>query len=191
MTMLKNMISSTSVTRRQEGAQELIPIKHYKELSQTDWPASFEETVAWWNKHTIKEWTPCLSQVASAVLACKPSSGWLECEFSLLKDVIAPKRASLGQGFVEVELMLKLNKHLLLSSPEGVVKLPKKSWREHIPQRPIFPCDEDEDGDLNDNINGLGDTSNDGSAQPTLPDDHDDDDDFIITDTQVFTQVSV
>ncbi len=85
--------------------------------------------------------------------------------------------------------MLKLNKHILLSNSEGVVKLPNKSWREHIPQRPLFPFD-DEDEEVANNNDGLGDTSTDGTAQPTMPDD-DDDDDFIILDTQVFTQVSM
>jgi hypothetical protein len=196
MDMLENMISSPSAAQRHEVGRELTPedvasneIKVYRELSQADWPATFEETVAWWNKCTIKDQMPCLSQVASAFLACKPSSGGLECDFSLLKDVIAPKRASLSQGFVEVEMMLKLNKHRMLSNPEGVVKLPNKSWRENIPQRPLFPFD-DEDEEVDNNNGGLGDTSTDGTAQPTIPVD-DDDNDFIIPNTQVFTQVSM
>jgi hypothetical protein len=84
-----------------------------------------------------------------------PSSGGLECDFGLLKDVISAKRASLGQGFVEDEMMLKLNKHLFLSSPEKICKLSNEEWRGCIPQRPIFPFDDDEvNGVELDNVKG-------------------------------------
>jgi hypothetical protein len=79
---------------------------------------------------------PCLSQVAKDFLLCTPSSGGLECDFSLLKDAVKAKQASLSQGFVEVKLMLKLNKHLLISCPENIIKLPNDKWEEYIPKRP-------------------------------------------------------
>ncbi len=119
----------TNGGRTELTAEDIVnnKLKLYHELAEADWPNSFE--------------------VASALLACRPSSGGLECYFSLLKDVIAPKRASLGQGFVEIEMMLKLNKHHLLSSPEGVMKLPNKTWKERIPQQPKFPFDDDVEED--------------------------------------------
>jgi hypothetical protein len=62
MDMLENMISSPSAARRHEVGRERTPedvvsseIKVYRELSQADWPVTFEKTIAWWNKCTIKD----------------------------------------------------------------------------------------------------------------------------------------
>jgi hypothetical protein len=74
-----------------------------------------------------------------------PSSGGLECDFGQLKDIISPKRASLGQGFMKIEMMLQLNKHLFLSNLEQVKKIPIYEWRNHIPARAIFPGDDDDE----------------------------------------------
>lgn len=88
--------------------------------------------LAWYNQPIQLTNLPCLSQVASALYALKPSSGGLECDLGSMNDVLCPKRASLGAGYVEVEMMLRLNRHLIPSDPLRVKQL-DSDWRDYIP----------------------------------------------------------
>ncbi|CAK9213555.1 unnamed protein product [Sphagnum troendelagicum] len=101
------------------------------------WPES-TELCKWWARQTSM---PCLMQAALAILANKPSSGGLECDLGSLSDVLAPKRSSLRAGLVEINMFLKINKHLIPTNPTEVVLLDKKmnlSWENNIPKRPVM-----------------------------------------------------
>ncbi len=51
-------------------------IEYYKNIGREKW-SKFEEKLEWWSSKEIRHHLPCLSQVASALLACRPSSGGL------------------------------------------------------------------------------------------------------------------
>ncbi|CAK9261384.1 unnamed protein product [Sphagnum jensenii] len=101
------------------------------------WPES-TELCKWWARQTSM---PCLMQAALAILANKPSSSGLECDLGSMSDVLAPKRSSLRAGLVEINMFLKINKHLIPTNPTEVVLLDKKmnlSWENNIPKRPVM-----------------------------------------------------
>ena len=99
----------------------------------------------WWGMKSQRELLPCLLEVALALFANKTSVGGLECDLGGMNDVIAPKRSSLRACIIEVNMFLKMNKHLLCSE---VVKLDSQ-WENFIPKRPIMSeydtNDEDKD----------------------------------------------
>jgi hypothetical protein len=99
------------------------------------WPES-AELCKWWACQTSM---PCLMQAVLAILANKPSSGGLECDLGSLSDVLAPKQSSLRAGLVEINMFLKINKHLILMNPAEVAPLDKKmNWENNIPKRPVM-----------------------------------------------------
>jgi len=99
------------------------------------WPES-AELCKWWAHQTSM---PCLMQAALAILANKPSSGGLECDLGSLLDVLAPKRSSLRAGLVEINMFLKINKHLIPTNPIEVAPLDKKmNWENNIPKRSVM-----------------------------------------------------
>lgn len=99
------------------------------------WPES-AELCKWWVRQTSM---PCLMQAALAILANKPSSGGLECDLGNLLDVLAPKQSSLRAGLVEINMFLKINKHLISTNPAEVAPLDKKmNWENNIPKRLVM-----------------------------------------------------
>jgi len=77
--------------------------------------------------------------VALAILANKTSSGGLECDLGSMSDVLAPKQSSLRAGLVEINMFLKINKHLIAMNPAKVAPLDKKmNWENNIPKRPVM-----------------------------------------------------
>ncbi len=117
------------------------------------WPKSVE-LCKWWARQTSM---PCLMHVVLAILANKPSSGGLECDLGSLLDVLAPKRSSLRVGLVDINMFLKINKHLILTNPAEVAPLDKKmNWENNIPKWPVMALydggeeEEKEEEDTND-----------------------------------------
>ncbi|CAK9879644.1 unnamed protein product [Sphagnum jensenii] len=99
------------------------------------WPES-AELCKWWARQISM---PCLMQAALAILANKPSSGGFECDLGSLSDIVAPKRSLLRAGLVEINMFLKINKHLIPTNPAEVAPLDKKmNWENNIPKRPVM-----------------------------------------------------
>ena len=97
---------------------------------------------------------PCLAEAAVTLLASKPGSGGLECDFGNLNDYITLERSSFGGEFAEVSMMLKLNKHLMPYYHEKLILLDNSDWKNHILNSPIFDEEleiEDDDGLLVEN----------------------------------------
>ena len=107
-----------------------------------------QQACKWWGMKSQRDLLPCLSEVALAFLANKTSAGGLECDLGGINDVIAPKQFSLRAGLIEVNMFLKMNKHLLCSDVSEVVKLDLQ-WESFIPKRPAMSeydtNDEDKD----------------------------------------------
>jgi hypothetical protein len=57
---------------------------------------------------------------------------------------------------VEVEMMLKLNKHLLLLNPQAVIKLSNSDWEKYIPKRPYNPMENIADDSTDDDAENNG-----------------------------------
>ena len=107
-----------------------------------------QQACKWWGMKSQRELLPCLSEVALALLANKTSAGGLECNLGGMNDVIAPKRSSLRARLIEVNMFLKLNKHLLNSDVSEIVKLDSQ-WESFISKRHAMPeyDTNDEDND--------------------------------------------
>ena len=89
-------------------------IHMYFSISNKKFPKPGNLVSGWWNEQCRK----CLVEATATLLASKHRSGGLECDFDSLDYIITPKRLSLGGGFAEVLMMLKLNKHLMPYDPK-------------------------------------------------------------------------
>jgi hypothetical protein len=95
---------------------------------------------------------PCLGEVALAIFANKLSSCSLECDLGAMSDVLAPKRSSLRASLVEVNMFLKINKHLMPTNPDDVILLGKE-WEEKIPKHLVmrlYDAEEEDDASSSD-----------------------------------------
>jgi hypothetical protein len=57
--------------------------------------------------------SPGYSRVAGGFNGKLPGSGGLECNIGMCGDLIAPKRGSLKPGYIEAQLMIRVNKDLV------------------------------------------------------------------------------
>ena len=112
-------------------------IKMLKQIGddEADWPEP-GDLWQWWARQHKR--LPSLTQAAMAILANKPSSGGLECDLGAMCEVLAPKRSSLRAGMVEVNMFLKLNKRIMPTNPDDVIRLDKKTWKDSVPHRPAM-----------------------------------------------------
>jgi hypothetical protein len=94
--------------------------------------------IDWWVKWGESESFPCLTKVALALFSLLPGSGALECDIGCFKDIIQPKRASLGVGVVEMHVVVGLNKDLHQLDTTKIVPL-RENWEQCIPTRPHSP----------------------------------------------------
>lgn len=81
---------------------------------------------------------PHLAEAAATLLASKPRSCVLECDFGNLNDINTLKKSLLGGGFAKASMMLQLNKHLMPYDPKKLILLDNSDWKNHIPNRLIF-----------------------------------------------------
>ena len=135
-----------NMTETQMVAAETVILKEIGSSNKAAWPDP-SRLCSWGALKPQRTCMPCLGEVALAILANKPSSGGLECDLGAMLDVLAPKRSSLHAGLVEVNMFLKINKHLMPTNPDDVIMLGKE-WEEKIPKRPImrlYDAEEDQE----------------------------------------------
>lgn len=117
-------------------------IKRFREISDNSALAlAASKLPAWFAQKAQRAAFPCLSQVAHALFGMMPSAGGLECDLGSMADILSLKRASLGPGYVEIDMFLRLNKHRIPTNPDNVPPLRNDEWKNRIPSRPAFDDD--------------------------------------------------
>jgi hypothetical protein len=111
--------------------------KHHKQDRRLPKDGS-STAIDWWVKWGETEDFPCLTKVALALFSLLPGSGALEWDIGCFKDIVQPKRASLGPGVVEMNVVVGLNRSLHELDTTKVAPL-RENWAECIPTRPSSP----------------------------------------------------
>jgi hypothetical protein len=62
----------------------------------------------WCTHECVQKRFPILSCVALCILACLPGSGGLECDIDCVGDIVTQKCSTLGGGFFEAQLTIRL-----------------------------------------------------------------------------------
>jgi hypothetical protein len=147
-----NTTAAATSTRQTAEQMVQMEIDLLKVWPQLECPEQPEDLPDWYITNSKK--IPCLAQAALALFGNNASSGGLECDLGSMSEVLAPKRASLKPGMVEICMFLKINKELMPVDPRQVVCL-GKNWQDDIPKRPPLAEDEPSEDEIDSDMENI------------------------------------